>query len=88
MELILIGLLYKQNNTALHFAARYAKSETIEFSINHNISVNIIDENNDTLLISACSAKDNIAIVRILLTHGADVNWANSQSNTALYFAA
>ena len=48
------------NDNALHFAARYADSEIIEFLIMHNISVNIFKDGNDTPLAWACSAKGNI----------------------------
>ena len=48
------------NDNALHFSARYADSEIIEFLIMHDISVNIFNDDNDTPLAWACSAKGNI----------------------------
>ena len=83
-----INMTGRENNSALHFAARDADSETIKYLINHNISVNIINDDSDTPLMWACQAKDNIENVRTLLTHGADINLTDKYNISALHFAA
>ena len=46
--------------SALHIAARYADSETVDCLINHSISVNIINDVGDTPLMWACIKKNNV----------------------------
>ena len=76
-------------DSALHFAVKFAGKEITECLINRNISVNVVNNDNQTPLMWACSVKNNIRNVTTLLEHGADVNVANKEDGaSALHFAA
>ena len=74
--------------SALHYAAEYGDKEIIEYLLKQNISINIINSDEKTPLISACSAKNNLSNVITLLEHGADVNLTSYHGSSALHYAA
>ena len=79
-----INLTNKYDNSALYFATKDTDSEIIAYLINHNISVNIANDDKDKPLKWAYLAKGNIESVRTLLAHGEDIDWTNDCNKSAL----
>jgi 26S proteasome non-ATPase regulatory subunit 10 len=52
-----------------------------------NFDVEAVDGSGWTPLMIACSIKDGDPIVKLLISHGADVNAKNASGTTALHFA-
>ena len=74
---------------ALHYAAKFSDKSMIEFLIRKGISVNVIDNDNQTPLLWACCQENNVDNVTALLTHTADINKTNKEYGAcALHYAA
>ena len=73
----------------LHYGAQFADTKMIEFLLNKSISVNIKDNDNETPLLWACQAKNQVQNVAKLLQHGTDINAVSKEHGAnALHNAA
>ena len=79
----------------LHIAAKNGSSELVKLLLDHNISVNVLDNDGRTPLAWACKTNYNVDIVKMLIEHGADISLggreclhlaaANSDENVIKY---
>ena len=74
--------------TALHYAARYAKSEIIEYLLSLGVKVNMVDNSGQTPLMCACRDGDRLDNIKTLIKQGADIHQINNDGWTALHYAA
>ena len=74
--------------TALHYAARFAKSEIIEYLLSLGMKVNMVSNSGQTLLMSACCDSDRLDNIKTLIKQGADIHQINNNGWTALHYAA
>lgn len=56
-----------------------------------NVDINAVDDGDDTPLIACCEiggdSSTNAAAANVLIRHGANVNYANNEGCTALYYS-
>jgi ankyrin repeat protein len=80
-----------EGKTLIHIASSTGHESVIQYALNHalNISllVNLVDDQGFTPLINA-TISESTEIMKLLLSHGADVNHRNNDGATALHFAA
>ena len=63
----------------LYNAAQLSDKSLIEFLIGKGISVNVIDNDNDTPLLWASQKANNVDNVTVMLKHGANFNNTNKE---------
>ncbi|KAH0586575.1 hypothetical protein H2248_007800 [Termitomyces sp. 'cryptogamus'] len=73
-------------NTALHFAAQRWNSSIVQLLLEHNVDVNVKDNDGKTALHLASENGDS-KTVELLLEHKADVHVKDKDGKTALHFA-
>ena len=74
--------------TALHYAARDAKSEIIEYLLSLGLKVNMVDNSGQTPLMCACCDGDRLDNIKTLIKQGADIHQIDVNGGTALHYAA
>jgi hypothetical protein len=72
--------------TALMLAFRGGREEIARYLISKKANVNGRDANGNTPLFFLTMFKDNVAMAKLLIENGADVNITNGFGNTALKF--
>jgi ankyrin repeat protein len=86
LEMIKLLLSYATNTTIansrpLNAASRFGRLYIIPFLLEKNFALNAIDEFGQTPLLAACQAnKPSLAVVEMLLSHGADVMTRSTSS--------
>ena len=75
------------NKTALHEAAQFARSESVEVLIKHGANVNALKKADWTPLMLACTKinENSLKTVETLLKHGSLVNYRNKDGWTVLH---
>jgi ankyrin repeat protein len=76
----------RRNNTPLHHAATWNRTEVVGLLLRRGANVNAMDEWNATALITAASKSKEA--VDLLLRHGAELNARDKWGKTALLWAA
>lgn len=77
----------KDDDTILHYAARYKKWDFVQWLVEHGADVNAKGKWNKTVLHFAAEF-GNLEAVQWLVNHGADVNAKNIDGWTVLHYAA
>ena len=83
-----INKVNKDGASALHFAAKFASTGTIESLLDHGISVNVTDNANKTPLMWACSHNNTLDKIIFLASKGAEMSRVSSDGRNCLHFAA
>jgi ankyrin repeat protein len=73
-----------QNASLLHWAVRMGSVELTQFLLNKKSDINKLDYSGNTPLENACNYS-NITIVKILLSHGANVNLRATKKSSVSY---
>ena len=76
-------------STVLHLASRNSNREVVEFFLKFNeISVNVVDNCNQTPLMHACFDGGRLDNIKMLIQNGADIQVRDSYDSTVLHFAS
>ena len=75
------------NNTPLHLAARYNRTEIAQLLITHKADIEARNEYNNTPLHLA-ARYNSTEIAQLLITHKADIEARDEDNNTPLHLAA
>ena len=77
-------------STALHFAASQGSLRTVEFLLDHGADVNLVDRNDMTPLMCACSTgkKKGSSVALKLLSQGANATYVREDDGMTAYMFA